>query len=94
MMAPPTPGLFYLVPQLGDVAAVLQRYLWYTDLADGLNAPLDNLVNTQLFPLPQVGGAHGEWPPRTGGRRGATAERPLLQRGASRPRAVPALTVV
>jgi len=54
---PPTPptGLYYLAPQLGDVAAVLQRYMWLMDLADGINAPLDNLINSNLFPLPQVG---------------------------------------
>ena len=43
------------MPQLGDIAAVLQRYTWLTDLADGINAPLDNLVNSNFFPLPQVG---------------------------------------
>lgn len=42
------------MPQLGDVAAVLQRYNALADLADGLDAPLDNLINTNLFPLPQV----------------------------------------
>jgi hypothetical protein len=47
-------GLYYLVPQLGDIAAVLQRYMWLTDLADGLDAPLDNIVNANLFPLPQA----------------------------------------
>ncbi|KAI8463707.1 MAG: hypothetical protein J3K34DRAFT_526792 [Monoraphidium minutum] len=47
-------GLYYLVPQLGDVAAVLQRYNFLTDLADGLDAPLDNAVNANLFPLPQT----------------------------------------
>ncbi|KIZ00688.1 hypothetical protein MNEG_7276 [Monoraphidium neglectum] len=41
-------GLYYLVPQLGDIAAVLQRYMWLTDLADGLDAPLDNIDDDQL----------------------------------------------
>ncbi len=53
-------GLYFLVPQLGDVAAALQRYMFLTDLADGLDAPLDNAVNANLFPLPQVRFLH-DW---------------------------------
>jgi hypothetical protein len=46
-------GLYFLIPTLGDAAAALQRYNWYTDAADGADAGADNLVNALLFPLPQ-----------------------------------------
>ena len=42
------------MPQLSDAAGALQRYMWLMDLADGLDAPLDNAANAQLFPLPQA----------------------------------------
>lgn len=69
-------GLFYLVPQLGDIIAVLQRYNVIQDLADGLDAPLDNFVNAQLFPLPQVRG----WARGRGGSGGGEGTRAGRQR--------------
>lgn len=51
----PTTGDLFFVPLLGDVIGTLANYNWIKDLADALDAPFDNLVNSNVFPLPQVG---------------------------------------
>ena len=37
----------------------LEFYNWIGDLSNILDAPFDNLVNTNWFPLPQVGATEG-----------------------------------
>lgn len=53
------PGLFFLLDLINAGFGTLEYYNWIRDLANALDAPFDNLINTNYFPLPQVGGAGG-----------------------------------
>jgi hypothetical protein len=52
-------GLFFLLDLINAGFGTLEYYNWIRDLANALDAPFDNLINTNYFPLPQVGGEGG-----------------------------------
>jgi hypothetical protein len=52
--ASPPPGLYGLTPLLADLRGILTRYNWIADLLNIIDAPLENFVNANYVPLPQV----------------------------------------
>ncbi len=48
-------GAYYFAPYLSNLATIFTNFNWIRQLADTLDAPVDNLINTNYFPLPQVG---------------------------------------
>lgn len=58
-------GLYGLTPLLADVRGIFTRYNFINDLANILDAPLENFINANYVPLPQVrqaGFEHETWP--------------------------------
>jgi hypothetical protein len=47
-------GLYGLVPIIADIRGFLARYNWIGDLLLLIATPVENLVNANFFPLPQV----------------------------------------
>jgi hypothetical protein len=47
-------GLGFLVPIIGDSLAPLRRYNWVRDTGMAIDAPVDNVINANYFPLPQT----------------------------------------
>jgi hypothetical protein len=48
------PGLYGLTPLLADVRGLFTRYGWINDLLNIIDAPLENFINANYVPLPQV----------------------------------------
>jgi hypothetical protein len=46
-------GFGFLVPIIGDTLAPLRRFNWVRDLGNAIDAPFDNVINANWFPLPQ-----------------------------------------
>lgn len=55
-------GLYGLTPLLADVRGILTRYGWINDLLNIIDAPLENFINANYVPLPQVRGARRRAP--------------------------------
>lgn len=48
-------GLYGLTPLIADIRGIFTRYNWIADLTNILDAPLENFINANYLPLPQVG---------------------------------------
>jgi hypothetical protein len=46
--------LYGLTPLLADVRGLFTRYGWINDLLNIIDAPLENFINANYVPLPQV----------------------------------------
>jgi hypothetical protein len=47
-------GLYGLVPVIADIRGFFSRYNWIADLLLIVATPVENFVNANFFPLPQV----------------------------------------
>lgn len=47
-------GLFGLTPIIADLRGFFTRYNWISDTLQILTAPVENFINTNYYPLPQV----------------------------------------
>lgn len=55
LLPPPRlPGLYGLVPLIADLRGIFTRYNWIQDLLNIIDAPLENFINANYVPLPQV----------------------------------------
>jgi hypothetical protein len=49
-----TAGLYGLVPIIADIRGFFSRYNWIADLLLIIATPVENFVNANFIPLPQV----------------------------------------
>lgn len=47
-------GLYGLTPLIADLRGILTRFNWIADVLNLIDSPLENFINANFVPLPQV----------------------------------------